>query len=157
MNGLSSLIACAGSWQGTNQLQDPNTDTPEVSPSNLTVTPVLEGSFVRIDYSWVYQGAPQEGSLLVGYQPKAAVFTAHWADTWHMSNKVMACQGTAEAASIIAVRGSYAAPPEPDWGWRIVIDLEDSRAIHVVMHNLSPAGQAYLAVEAQYSRSEKAL
>src|SRR5262249_1570333 len=69
-NALEGLTACAGSWRGTNTLQDANTGKPEASPSTVTVTPVLAGRFIRLDYTWGYQGKPQEGSLLVGFDPK---------------------------------------------------------------------------------------
>lgn len=70
MSALKGLTACAGPWRGTNTLQDPNTGRPEGSPSTLTVTPVLAGRFIRLDDTWDYQGKPQEGSLLVGFDPK---------------------------------------------------------------------------------------
>ena len=67
MNPVEGLAALAGNWSGTNTLQDPNTGKPEESPSTVTVTPILGGRFVRLDYTWGYQGTPQEGSLLVGF------------------------------------------------------------------------------------------
>jgi len=60
---LDGLIACAGSWRGpnsTNTLQDPQSGQPEESSSTATVTPVLGGRFVRLDYTWGYHGAPRK-------------------------------------------------------------------------------------------------
>lgn len=156
MSGLALLIACAGSWQGTNQLQNPNTGEPEVSPSHLTVTPILKESFVRLDYDWGYRDTPQEGSLLVGLQDEAAEYTGHWVDTWHMSHRVMVCRGKAEPSADISVQGSFAAPSGPDWGWRIDIRPQAGERLRLVMHSLSPKGKDYLAVEADYTLSEKA-
>jgi hypothetical protein len=93
MNALQGLTACAGSWRGTNTLQDPDTGRPEGSPSTLTVTPVLAGRFIRVDYTWGYQGKPQEGSLLVGFDPKIGEVSGHWIDTWHMGWIAMNCLG----------------------------------------------------------------
>ena len=49
--------------------------------STATVTPVLGGRFIRVDYTWGYQGRPQEGSLLVGaldgYGPVADAILYH--------------------------------------------------------------------------------
>ena len=118
MSTLDALSACAGSWRGTSTLQDPGTIQPDTSPSDLTVTPVLGGRFVRLDYTWSYQGKPQEGSLLIGFDKGADTVTAHWIDSFHMSNKVMACTGPRPEGRTLSVRGSYAAPPGPDWANR---------------------------------------
>src|SRR3954464_6770133 len=105
MNPIDALTAAAGQWLGTNTLQDPNTGKPEESPSTVTVTPVLGGRFVRLDYTWGYQGNPQEGSLLVGFDPKTAEVSGHWIDTWHMGRKGMDLLGTGHGT--IAIKGSY--------------------------------------------------
>jgi hypothetical protein len=118
----------------------------------LTITPLLGGRFVRIDYDWAYRGTPQQGSLLIGYEADADAVTAHWVDTWHMGDKVMACRGSAEADGGLSVRGSYAAPPGPAWGWRIVL-VPDGQRLRLVMFNITPLDQEALAVAANYVRA----
>lgn len=118
----------------------------------MTITPVLGGRFVRFDYTWAYRDAPQEGSFLIGHDAGAGEATAHWIDTWHMNDKVMACRGPAEPGAALSLRGSYACPPGPDWGWRTVITLGD-RILRIVMYNVTPEGQEALAVEAEYGRA----
>jgi hypothetical protein len=49
--------------------------------------------------------------------------------------------------------GSYAAPPGPDWGWRITIRSASPAEFQIVMHNISPDGQEDLAVQIDYARS----
>ena len=49
--------------------------------------------------------------------------------------------------------GFYAAPPGPDWGWRIVIRSVSPNELTIVMHNISPEGQEDLAVQIDYARS----
>ena len=149
MNPVEALIASAGSWIGTNTLQDPNTGKPEESPSKVTITPMLGDRFVRIDYTWGYQGKPQEGSLLLGFDPKSNETSGHWIDSWHMGRKVLACIGSGIADPFISVTGSYPAPTGPDWGWRIEIATNPLRIKHT---NIEPNGQQDLAVEAVYSR-----
>jgi hypothetical protein len=150
MSILDGLAACAGSWRGTNKLQDPHSNVDEDSPATATVTPVLGGRFVRLDYTWGYKGAPQEGSMLIGYDTKTDTATAHWIDTWHMGNQVMALAGPGGPA--LAVRGTYAAPPGPDWGWRIEITPGEG-TLRMVMFNIWPEGKEELAVEAVYERA----
>ena len=153
MNALDHLAACAGEWRGTNRLHDPRTGRPEDSPSTARVTPVLHGWFVRFDYTWGYQGTPQEGSLLIGMDPKAGSATAQWIDTWHMGRAVMSCVGTARDGQAFSVRGSYAAPPGPDWGWRIDVDMSHPRMLRLTMTNISPEGTETIAVEASLTQS----
>jgi len=43
-------------------------------PSSATVTPVSGG--FRLDYTWSYQGKPQEGSILFGLNGAAGGITA---------------------------------------------------------------------------------
>lgn len=151
MNPVETLAQCAGSWRGSNTLQDPTTGKPEESASSVTVTPILGGRFVRVDYDWGYQGRPQEGSLLIGFDPQSGAVSGHWIDTWHMGRLVLSCAGTSPTAGTIAVRGSYAAPPGPDWGWRIEIASE-ADALRITHTNIFPDGKEELAVESAYSR-----
>ncbi|HEX2094358.1 MAG TPA: DUF1579 family protein [Longimicrobiaceae bacterium] len=149
---LDALLACAGYWHGTSTLLDPSCGVAEESLSRATVAPVLDGRFVRLDYTWSYQGAPQEGSLLLGMDPKTSLSSAHWIDTWHMGRAVMACQGGASNSGALSVRGSYAAPPGPDWGWRIDVIPEEEGMLRVTMFNISPGGEEELAVNTVYRR-----
>jgi hypothetical protein len=152
MSVLDGLTACAGTWQGTSTLEDPHNGIADESASTATVTPLLGGRFVRIDYTWSYQEKPQEGSLLLGYQAKAETATGHWIDSFHNSDKVMVCAGTVPAGGPLSVRGSYAAPPGPDWGWRIDV-LPDGDTLRIVHYNVWPEGKEELAVEARYTRA----
>lgn len=149
---LENLIACAGSWRGTNRLQDPNTGRPEDSAATASISPLLAGRFVRLDYTWGYQGKPQEGSFLIGFDPKTDRVSAHWIDSWHNSYPVMACTGSAGVDGAIDVRGTYPAPPGPDWGWRTVITPDPAGTLRIVMHNIWPDGREELAVEAQFTK-----
>ena len=152
MNVLDVLIASAGRWAGTNRLMDPHTNSVDESPGTAIVTPGLGDRSVRIDYTWAYHGSPQEGSLLIGYDASRGLITSQWIDSWHMGDKAMACEGPVVAGEPISVRGSYAGPAGPDWGWRIIVAIKDQR-LHVAMHNVTPDGREDLAVEAEYSRA----
>ena len=153
MSALDKLAECSGTWRGTSRLRDPSMDVLDDSPSTAELTPVLDGRFIRLDYAWAYQGRAQEGSLLVGYESGPAVVTAHWVDTWHMGEAVMSCHGIAENDGSITVRGTYSAPPGPDWGWRIVLQPRDGTALRLAMYNISPDDDEELAVEADYTRT----
>jgi Protein of unknown function (DUF1579) len=152
MSDLTKLKAITGIWEGTNRLYDPHTNAPDETSSKLNLASILNGRFVRADYTWSYQGKPQEGSMLIGFDADENVVTMHWIDTWHMSNKVMALKGTSAADGTVQVIGSYAAPPDPDWAWRIMIK-PDAKSLKITMYNISPQGEEYPAVEASYKKS----
>ena len=153
MSVLHGLVSRTGVWRGTNTLHDSNSGRPDESPSALVVVPMLGGKFVRLDYTWAHQGEPQEGSLLLGFDPKTGEVAGHWIDTWHMGRKVMVCRGPTPIGGTISIEGSYAAPLGPDWGWRIEITPEDGKAIRIAHFNLDPDGKEEPAVEAVYQRS----
>jgi len=155
MSVLDGLIACSGTWTGTNQLRDPSMDVTDDSDATAELTAILGGTFVRLDYTWSYQGETQQGSLLIGADPHAATVTAHWVDTWHMGRIVMACQGNSEADGSISVLGAYSAPPGPDWGWRIGLQPSGGETLRLVMYNITPGGHEGLAVETNFTRTSE--
>jgi hypothetical protein len=154
MPGLDSLIASAGTWRGTNTLHDPKTKSPDESSGTLQVRPVLAERFVRLEYTWSYDGKPQEGSLLVGFDPLTKTISGHWIDTWHMGHQAMICLGTEPDGATFTLRGSYAPPTGPDWGWRIEITAAPNvDSLRITMHNIWPDGEREdPAVEAVYAR-----
>lgn len=153
MASLDQLLACAGEWRGVNRLYESPDGPADESPSRVMITPVLGGRFVRVDQWWSREGVEQEGSLLIGHDPNAGVPTGHWIDTFHMGRKVMACTGRAGEDGTIDLRGSYAAPPGPDWGWRITVGRDAKGGLEIVMYNVDPAGNEALAVRATHSRA----
>ena len=152
MSIVERLTQHAGAWDGRTRLTDPERNTDDESDSTLAIAPVVGGRFVRIDYTWAYQGRPQEGIMLVGSNPPAATDFVHWADTWHTGHTAMVCTGPARDAGTCAVLGSYAAPPGPDWGWRISLDLSEAHTIRLLMHNIWPDGKEEVAVDATWTR-----
>jgi hypothetical protein len=162
-----------GHWVGTNDLWLSPEEPCRKSPTEAVVALAAQGKFVTIQYTWADDGAPQDGLLMLGYERQLKTVRAVWIDSWHMGDKFMLCQGTdgataslpcgAEGRSMgfqpmnchergILVKGSYSAPPGPDWGWQIGIEPEHDGKFRIVMHNVSPDGKAALAVEATYVR-----
>jgi hypothetical protein len=153
---FSTLAAAPSAWKGESILEDPGTGQPETSASAARISPVLRGSFLRLDYTWAYQGSPEEGTMLIGHDPDAALYTLHWGDTWHMSRKIMLCEGKEDPASQgqrLTTRGTWSADGET-WGWKIELTLTPGppeTLLHIVMHNLTPSGVGSLAVTGKYT------
>ncbi len=144
------FTACSGGWRGQSVLHFPHAGSREESSSTANLTVLPEGS-IRLDYTWAYQGQPQYGSLQV--QDDRPGVSASWTDTWHTGNQPMTFFGV--YGNALSLRGSYAAPPGPDWGWRIDLTAGGGQ-LRLLMWNIHPAelgGKEELAVEAVYVRS----
>ena len=154
MSALNLLKPLTGKWQGTNQLWFMPDDPVRVSESEASIAEVAQGQSLIIRYTWAFEGQPQDGMLLIvpGAQPEAVKVVL--VDSWHVANSHMLFEGGATGNGI-SVTGSYAAPPGPDWGWRIIIEPHAENTWRMRMYNITPEGEETLAVEATYTRAEK--
>jgi hypothetical protein len=153
MSGLDFLCSLKGSWSGDNQLWLEPDKPPFKAPNTATLTPLLDGRFVRMDYNWSFEGEAQAGSYLFGYESTNGKVTAAWIDSWHYGEKIMICHGKVAENSGVNVLGFYPAPEGSDWGWRTVVEPIKDDAFHLLMYNITPQGVEMLAVEAIYSRA----
>ena len=147
---LSDLV---GSWRGTNRLHV--TWIPEklkVSESSAVVRSKMNGQFLSIEYTWSFDGEPQEGLLIIGCDPHSDAVQAVWTDSWHSKNILMLCNGNATADRRISVMGHYTVPDNPDWGWRTEI-VPNETGFRYSMFNVTPEGFEELAVETEFSRA----
>lgn len=122
MNGFEKLLECCGEWAGRNRVQPAVGDPIDESISRLTIVPVLNETFVRMDQQWSWEQKPQLGSLLIGYVPAKEEASIHWIDTWHNGRKCMNLMGRFELEGRLVAHGSFGVESGPDWGWRIEID-----------------------------------
>lgn len=147
------FASLSGEWKGTKRLYLNGEAGPEkLSGSRATIAKAVRGTFLLVDYSWKFESDPHEGVLLLGYEEKQNVATAAWGDSWHMGQRIMHCTGAIDANGVFAVRGSYEAPPDPDWGWRIALNIQSADSLALFMHNISPDGKEHLAVRAEFGR-----
>jgi hypothetical protein len=143
-----------GEWTGTNLLRLSWLNPSDFhSPSQLTVAPAAQGKFLTFNYTWSHEDKAHAGLILLGYDTAQALATAAWVDSWHQSAKLFNCQGSIDAAGTVDLRGSYEAPPGPDWGWRIVITPGAAESLQITMYNITPEGEEDLAVQADYTRA----
>lgn len=146
------LTDLVGEWSGLNRLWVFPGDPVRESNTNASVVLAARGALVSITYNWNYEGKPQEGILLVRTDPDPEDAVVVWFDSWHTGNQFMLFQRGEEQEGLLSVRGSYSAPPGPDWGWRIVLDSGNRDTFHILMYNITPDGEEALAVEARYTR-----
>ena len=147
---LSGLV---GSWKGTNRLHVPWMDEKlKESESTATVRSKMNGQFLSIEYTWTYDGEPQEGLLIIGCDRKSTAVQAVWTDSWHSKDVLMLCNGTRSSDGSISVTGYYSVSDHPDWAWRTEIVPGEER-FRYVMYNISPEGEEDLAVETEFTRA----
>jgi len=152
--GLADLV---GEWRGTSKLWLSPDEPVRESDTTASVTLAAQGKFITIAYTWSYEGDPQDGLIVLSREAKGNAVKAAWIDSWHMGDSMMMCEGGAVEDGAISVRGSYAAPPGPDWGWRIVVEAGDAGeedAFEVIMYNITPDGDEHLAVRGTYGREK---
>ena len=147
---LQRFAWLAGNWAGTNKLWLDPAKPAQESESVMVVGTKGKGRFVTFTYTWATD-EPQDGLLVFAFDEEKNIITAHWLDSFHTGGKVMAFEGGAEQGGSVLVRGSYDAPSGPPWGWTIGVEPDDG-TFRIVMHNVSPEGERFLAVEAHYRR-----
>ena len=141
-----------GRWEGQKEVflgDGPEADI--MSTTNLVVG-LVAGNFLRFSYEWQHDGEAKIGLLLVGREPDKGEATGAWMDSWHQSRQIMALSGEIEDTGRIDLKGSYKAPPGPDWGWRIGIASESRDELAITMNNIFPDGKEVLGVRAVYQR-----
>ena len=147
------LTDLVGTWKGTNRLHVPWMAVPLLeSESTATVRTKMNTQFLSIEYTWSYQGEPQEGMLVLGCDANSTAVQAVWTDSWHSKDVLMLCNGEVLKDGKISVLGHYSVPDHPDWGWRteIVLAVDTFR---YAMYNVTPAGEEQIAVETDFVRA----
>lgn len=153
MAAIKMLQELAGEWRATMRLWLSPDEAARESASLATIRQVGQEQFSEMEYTWAFDGRPQAGRLVLGEDPASNAVKAVWFDSWHMRHDFMACHGSVDPTGVVAVRGNYAAPPGPDWGWEIILESETQGGLKLTMYNIPPDGKPELAVEAKYTRA----
>jgi len=148
------LEALVGKWRGVNRLfttwiaENPVRETISIAVIELTA----RGRFLKIEYDWTYDETVQEGLILLGDDKETDSIKAFWIDSWHLSDKFMVSEGIRASDGTISLKGFYAVPDHPDWGWKTIIEPERDNLLKINMYNVSPEGEETLAVEMELKR-----
>lgn len=143
-------MAHAEEWSGSKRLWLAPGEEANESPSTAQIKSVVQDQFTVISYSWQFDAEPQDGIIVFRTAMGGQMTRAVWLDSWHMRNDIMVCDGI-EQGGVVSLQGSYAAPPGPDWGWRIEIEQGEPSALVIRMFNITPTGEEALAVLAEYA------
>ena len=152
MSVRAIMNECVGEWSGSNRLWLSPDDPVRESETTASVACVARNGFAMIRYTWADLGQPQDGVLLIRIAPDPSPLDMVWIDSWHTGGKFMEFRGEEDREGCMSAIGSYAAPPGPNWGWRIVLAADPKAGIRILMYNISPDGHEALAVEAEFTR-----
>ncbi len=150
---LAGLAVMSGMWRGVNRLWFAPGAPVRESDSTAVGDVVAQGRGIIIRYTWAFEGAAQDGMLLVmraGNETDASALTAVLIDSWHVGDGYMRCEGAATAEGV-SVRGSYG-PPDAEWGWRSTLEPLSDTGWRLRMYNVEPSGEETLAVEGLYEQ-----
>jgi hypothetical protein len=147
----AALSGLAGGWTGTHYLWLRPDEEPTASVSMAEIGTAAGGNFLTVAYEWAEDG-PQDGLILLNQQAAEGDPNSVWLDSFHTAPGLMLMRSSMGEDGIAVLDGSYAAPPGPDWGWRIVIDPTPTPNFHLLMFNITPGGDLFKAVEVVYTR-----
>lgn len=146
-----ALAALVGRWTGDNTVWlEPGTD-PLRSSASAEVSLAAEGQVLCLRYRWAEGGKPQSGILVLGGNAALTTWAGSWTDSWHYAHQLMGLRGTGDGNSA-SVGGTYAAPPGPDWGWRLALEAGGVDNCVLRMYNRPPDEEEALVVEMRLTR-----
>jgi hypothetical protein len=153
MQALVDVDAVYGEWFGTNRLWFSPDEEPHVSSSGANVIFVAGARTLALRYTWEHENQVRDGMIWLRTVDGDGDVAVVWADAFHTGGDFMLCRRTPVAGALLAATGSYAAPPGPDWGWRIELYADRTDELRIIMYNIRPEGREDLAVEAVYTRN----
>lgn len=148
-----NLSKFVGNWKGNYKLYlSWLSESPFESQTNALVDFTAKGRFLKIEYDWNHEEKSQEGLILLGTDKTSEKIITFWIDSFHLSDKYMVSEGNFDENGNPSLKGFYAVPGHPDWGWRTDFDFKGKDTFKITMYNVSPEGVEELAVEAVYSK-----
>ena len=118
----------------------------------------IQGQFLKVSYTWSLESEPQAGIFLVRLDCEGREVESRLAGFLAYAREISWSAGEASQPDGCAmVEGAYAAPPGPDWGWRIALEHGDDDSFILRMDNIPPGGKPEQAVETKYPGGEPEL
>jgi hypothetical protein len=147
-----ALARLAGAWHGQNRLWLTPTEPARISDTPATPALVAGGQCPTVHDTWADDAQPHRGVPYIGRTDSSVRITVAWCDSFHTGATLMIFEGAETPAGSLTVRGTYAAPPGPNWGRRIPLEPAKGDGLGVVLHNITPTGEELLAAEAGSTR-----
>jgi len=153
-NGPHSLLNnLLGKWRGKTKTWFEKDVLAGEADNEATITSLLAGRFISIDYQSSLEGKPFVGKMVIGFDIPYQRFTSSWIDSFHMGSQIMLSDGVGTSNGF-SVLGSYGNPEYGDklWGWRTEILFINDNEFSLTAFNISPDGEAAKATETIYKK-----
>lgn len=152
MTDSDVLQKLVGRWEGTCQTWFEPDKLADTSDVHGEFTSVLDGKFLRHQYSGRLKEKPRSGEELLAFNSVTRLFQITWIDSFHMNYAIMISGGPATSAGF-SVKGNYdVGEGHPPWGWRTDYELANDRELLITAYNISPEGEQAKAIQTRYRR-----
>ncbi|MCG6143847.1 DUF1579 domain-containing protein [Leptospira bandrabouensis] len=142
-----------GHWSGKTKTWFEKDVLTDESNAEATITTLLDGRFISIDYHSSLDGKPFVGKMILGFDIPYQRYTSSWIDSFHMGTQIMLSSGESKGNGF-SVLGSYGNPEygEALWGWRTEIQFISEKEFSLTAFNISPDGEEAKATETFYKK-----
>ena len=145
------LAAFEGDWRGTTRTWFGPDQLGNEADIKGSTRIILGGRFLLHEYECTFDGKPESGLAIYGYNIDEAQFEAAWVDDFHTGSAIQFASGQGKHFNVL---GSYfAAEDHPRWGWRTEITQPAKDRLLIVMYNIPPGEDEVKAVEFDYRRA----
>ncbi len=147
------LASLAGSWTTqTKEWMEP--DKPPVeSTGAVEMKMLLDGRFLRQDFTGQMMGRPYSGIGITAYDNLRKRYVSTWIDT--MSTGIFLMEGTASAdGKTITLKGQHAEPGGGHMTHRAVWKIVDNNTQTFNMYGTYPGGKEMKMMEITYTRKQ---
>ena len=148
---MAQFQSWLGNWSGSKSVWLTPDSEEVVSQTKLAIHKTINDKFLQLDYSWDMEGEPQSGTIILPANIGEEEAHSVWLDSWHTRHDMMVCV-VSKAEGRVSMMGTYPAPPDEDWGWRLDLSQKSADSLRLQMYNISPECEECLAVDMQLSR-----
>ncbi len=146
------LASLAGEWAGNTKTWFEPDNLADDSKVNGLITVILDGRFIKHEYTGSFGGKPLEGFCVYGYHLASGKIQSSWIDSVHTSLEIMFGEGTITDEGIEYTSSYFAGDDQPRWKWRTTVQLSGTDELIIIAFNISPEGVENKAQETIYRR-----